>query len=105
MLIRQGDVLLRKIKGLPNKANLKPKDDNCVAYGEVTGHHHKVIDGDVFVDAKGGLYVEAAGKTCLRHQDQTGAVADHQPLNIPAGTYEIVIEEEYTPEGLRRVED
>lgn len=100
--VRQGDVLLRPCRK-PN--DLKPHSEKILARGEATGHHHAVINGEVFVDHLGRLFVHATPSTKLRHQDERGAVADHLELDVPAGYYAVVIEEEYTPEGLRRVED
>lgn len=107
-LIRQGDVLLIPVDALAaKKLKLKPHTDQVLAHGEATGHAHVVIDGEVLVDASGKLYVRGRGvkKTALRHQDATGAVAEHHPLEVPRRLYEVRIEEDYHPQGLRRVED
>jgi len=103
MLIRQGDVMLIPIQALPPAA--AARDNKTLALGEATGHSHVVIDGEVFVGEDGTLFVRAGGATRLRHQDQSGAVAEHLPLTLEPGVYEVRIEEEYTPQGLRRVED
>ncbi len=100
--IRQGDVLLRPCKP---RAGLSPHIEHILARGEATGHHHVVIDGEVLVDERGKLFVRATPGTKLRHQDERGAVADHLPLVVPAGDYEVLIEEEYTPHGFRPVVD
>jgi hypothetical protein len=102
-LIRQGDVLLIQITTIP--LGLKPSVTTIVAKGEQTGHHHIVIEGEVLVDEKGNLFVRAGSATELRHSTQEGVKADHDWLGIPEGLYEVRIEEEYTPEGLRRAED
>lgn len=101
-LIRQGDVLLIPAKP---RDGLKPHTDSTLAHGEATGHHHTVIDGEVLVDEQGRLFVRAGEATELRHATEAGTKADHDWLKIPAGLWEVRIEEEYTPEGLRRVED
>ena len=102
-MIRQGDVLLIRRKAAP--ATAKPHSTLTIAFGEATGHHHTVINGEVLVDEQGALFVVAKEATALRHQTESGAVADHLPLTLPTGTYEVRIEEDYTPEGLRRVAD
>lgn len=101
-LIRQGDVLL-----IPTKIGekLKRSSTNILAHGEATGHAHRVIEGEVLVDEDGKMFVRSGEATVLRHQTKDGAVADHAPLTIPPGEWEVRIEEEYTPEELRRVED
>jgi hypothetical protein len=100
----------------------KPAEKPTIAYGEVTGHHHTVIHGEVFIDSSGKLWVRPANERCsLIHTDHKGeitqdcAIVDkematerdlHLTTAIPVGhDYEVRIEEEYTPEGLRRVED
>lgn len=100
--VRQGDVFLRRIDKIPSK---QPAKHKTLAFGEVTGHHHEIIDGDVMVGANGQLFVRATEATRLRHQDETGAVADHAEIDVPVGDYEVTIEQEYEPEGWRRVHD
>jgi hypothetical protein len=101
-LYRQGDVLLIRVKSLPENAKAHR---NVLAMGEATGHAHAVIDGEVLVDERGKLYVRAEPKTVLRHQTASGEDAEHLPLVLEPGLYEVRIEEEYHPEGLRKVED
>ena len=104
MNYRQGDVFLKKTKRTTTK-NLKKREDKILAHGEATGHHHIVLDGEVFVGEDGKIFVQASEGTALRHQDQSGAVAEHAPHSLEPGIYEVSIEEEYTPEGMRRVYD
>ncbi len=42
-IYRQGDVLIRRIQNLP-KQTATPRLNGILAYGEVTGHAHKVED-------------------------------------------------------------
>ncbi len=101
---RQGDVYLARIKELPGGA--KSIKNHVLARGEVTGHDHLVIDGEVFMDETGKLYVVAVdGKTKLRHQDQGGNVAEHLPIDIEDGIYELHLERNFSPEEERRVLD
>ena len=104
MNYRQGDVFLKKSSRKTTKG-LKKREDKILAHGEATGHHHIVIDGEVFVGEDGKLYVQSTERTALRHQDASGAVAEHAPHDLEEGIYEVTIEEEYTPEGMRRVYD
>jgi hypothetical protein len=105
-LIRQGDVMLVPVsRPKAKKLKLQAREDKTLAHGEATGHAHVIIDGDVLVDETGKLYVRGRGKTMLRHQDATGAIADHKPHTVPERLYEVRIENDYTPTGLQRVQD
>ena len=99
---RQGDVFLFPAK-LPK--NREQNKDKVLALGEATGHRHEVFDGEVFVGPKGDLYVLATDETELRHVSGTGQQADHAPITLDPGTYRVVIQQEYLPEGARRVTD
>lgn len=62
MQARQGDIFFKTVSkdNLPSK--LKKKTDNILAYGEVTGHSHKIMSPSIsemesFVDEKGDIYV------------------------------------------------
>jgi hypothetical protein len=103
MLIRQGDVMLIPLEALPQGA--VAREDQTLALGEATGHSHVVVAGEVLVGEDGTLFVRASGATRLRHQDQSGAIAEHLPLDLEPGVYEVRIEEDYSPAGLTRVED
>jgi len=101
--IRQGDVMLIPVEKIP--AKLKKSKDNILAHGEATGHAHVLYEGTVYVGEDGKMFVKSGAQTVLKHQTREGVIADHQPLEIPAGEWEVRIEEEYTPEEIRRVED
>jgi hypothetical protein len=60
MQARQGDIFFKTVKNVPK--NLKKKTDNILAYGEVTGHSHKIMSPSIsemesFVDENGDIYV------------------------------------------------
>ena len=111
MLIRQGDVALRTTKQTPT-ADAKLITDagrTILAYGEVTGHAHEVIVdappmGDdvpaqqLFEEPDGTRLLVVRGPAMLRHEE-------HAPLAIPAGTYQVIRQREYTPEAIRNVAD
>ena len=101
MNYRQGDVFLFKTDRLPKTKKAKNK---ILALGEATGHKHEIIDGDVFIDADGNLFVEAKNKTVLSH-NKGGVEADHKPIAVDEGLYRVVIQREYEPDGWRQVAD
>ncbi len=106
MLYRQGDVLLKRLDALPLNAVPQPQQAQVtLALGEVTGHSHVLVAerGNVIAPFKEQDQVDVAflhimGDAFLKHDE-------HATLNIPAGTYEIVRQREYSPEAIRMVAD
>lgn len=104
-MYRQGDVLLKKVERIPTGAR-KAKTP-VVAEGE--GHHeHKAI-GDVDVmEYEETLYlsVNTDGKLVHVHTG-TETQADHLPIELPAGNYEVVHQRNYNPyeKAIERVRD
>ena len=90
-----GDVILR-LESLPENfpAMDKVKDD-CLAYGELTGHAHQIIgEPEAFnlrVDpATKQRYLRVLKPVLLKHQE-------HEKLKLPPGDYRIDIQREYDP--------
>jgi hypothetical protein len=108
-LIRQGDVLLLPVGGLPASSRLTTPGRVVLAEGEATGHAH-VIDNrrarlSVGTRAAAGsletryLLVEGVGPVALTHEE-------HETLRVPPGVYEVRRQHEYTPRRRsRRVAD
>ena len=114
-MYRQGDVLIVKIDG-----EIPTKDQNPIfdtqlgtgrtvlAYGEVTGHAHAIdpksallfppLAGESAEARDRGFLQVLDGGAVLRHEE-------HTKIDLPAGNYQVIIQEEYTPEGLRNVAD
>ena len=88
---RQGDVIICSIKKPKNKKitdyGFKPKGDNVIIEGEITGHFHKCENGKLY-EKNGKIIVEAQKGCVLVHPE-------HDKIPLPAGTYEIKIQEEY----------
>jgi hypothetical protein len=115
---RQGDVFLIPVKFGENDdvekvfaeqlrtKRVRTRYDHTVALGEVTGHSHVVLDGDVYVGDGGELFVRATEKTILRHQEESGKVAEHKDVKPAPGIYRVRIQREYDPrERERKVVD
>lgn len=100
-MIRQGDVLLIPTSKIPEGAKLE-KNRKTVAYGEVTGHHHDLVapvQTDVEVYAlEDQLFAKVGSDVQITHQE-------HAALAVDEGLYEIRIQQEYTPQEVRRVLD
>lgn len=97
---RQGDLYLDR-KDLP--ANLKPRNSRVLAYGEVTGHSHKVREETVqtFVDAQGNIWVQSEKPFHLDHDT-------HGSIMFDPGTYCLTRQREYDADAReqeRRVAD
>lgn len=98
MIIRHGDVLLKKVEGVESTGEVL--SEYCLAEGEATGHHH-MVRGNVIPFSIGDAdYIKALSTLDLTHEE-------HSALQIPVGTYEIIIEREYDPfrEEMKRVVD
>jgi len=90
-IYRQGDILIREITELPK--NLKKINNPILAYGEATGHHHKLVKEredqfDILEDNSGNKYLQLKDPTQLTHQE-------HKPITIEKGLYFISHEREY----------
>lgn len=109
---RQGDVLISQVAQLPEAA--QPIESAMskkivLAWGEVTGHHHRIEnDGDV-VEAEEFTMKDAAGvvRRFLKVFDLGATVKheEHAAIALPPGLYEVTIQREYTPEEIRQVAD
>lgn len=101
-LYRQGDVLLERVDHIPTEAKRLPKKGPIVlALGEVTGHHHSILERDEVEAFSLGedLYLDVQGASALlEHQE-------HEVVELPRGRYVRRQQREYTPEAIRRVQD
>jgi hypothetical protein len=105
-VIRQGDVLLVRVKAIPEDATEQKIEGHKVvlALGEMTGHHHrfefldKTHNVKLHVAAGGARYVNVMSPSDLLHEE-------HSTARIPAGAWLVPNQVEYTPEELRRVAD
>jgi hypothetical protein len=99
-LYRQGDVLIRKIKSLPGQKATK-RENGILAYGEVTGHAHRVeeLHKAEVMEVGEGLFLRV-GKEGVRIVHD-----EHAPIVLDPGNYQITIQREYSPEEIRNVED
>lgn len=99
-IYRQGDVLIARIANLPtNKA--VARSTGILAYGEVTGHSHKVEDltrAEV-LEIDTGLFLRVGEEGVRIVHDE------HTAISLPPGNYEVTIQREYTPEEIRNVAD
>jgi hypothetical protein len=103
---RQGDVLLIRIaKGeLPTQCKtVQPQGGRHVlASGEATGHHHSVTASSTTALLAGPneqmFFLVREGEALLEHQE-------HDLCKLPKGNYRVIIQREYSPQNIRRVQD
>lgn len=94
---RHGDVLI-----IPTKEKIQGEEQKhlTLAEGEVTGHSHRIAEGDAKLfkfDDKTYLKVMSE-YALLRHEE-------HKEIKLPKGDYEIFIQEDYSPSGWAKVAD
>ena len=113
MIYRQGDVLIELVKAAKPTAEIPrdPDGSTVLARGEVTGHRHRFTgDSGVLMFRDDGLardlapelyvghMIVPAGGAALRHEE-------HNDVDLPAGTYRIRRQREWTSEQFRVVAD
>lgn len=106
MQARQGDIFFETVSKPPSKG--EKLGNNVLAYGEVTGHSHRVISPsmeqlDSVVDEQGDIYVRClTGPITIGHDE-------HDQVELPAKEWcRITRQREYDPlaaERERRVAD
>ncbi|NET81300.1 MAG: hypothetical protein F6J94_04820 [Moorea sp. SIO1F2] len=94
--IRQGDVILLPVEQI----NGQQLPHLTLAEGEVTGHSHRISDGVAQLYEKNGiLYLQVLSEIAtLTHEE-------HQPIELPQGSWMVRIQREYEPQGWRYVAD
>jgi hypothetical protein len=80
---RQGDIFFRVLDKIPTKG-LKKKTDAILAYGELTGHSHKlttpISDCESYVDEQGDIYIRSANEIKVGHDE-------HNVITLPANQW------------------
>lgn len=97
MRLRHGDVLLIKIKAIPEDA-ISLGGRRELAYGEVTGHAHRIDMGELFETRNGNLYLKVEKSASLSHEE-------HATKTLEPGNYRVGIKRQYTPAGWESVRD
>lgn len=95
--IRQGDVIL---KAFDHQITGRRLPHLTLAEGEVTGHSHRISNGEAELYEKNGtLYLKVLSPTAtLIHEE-------HQAISIPQGNWLVRIQREYEPKRWRYVAD
>ncbi len=98
---RQGDILIRAVKSVPDGAQKQKRGRALVlGEGEVKGHRHEILETSK-VDAyklSEGIYLEVAEEIALVHPE-------HAQIALLPGSYEVIRQTEFQRKELRRVQD
>jgi hypothetical protein len=80
---RQGDIFFSVCDKIPSKG-LKKKTDNIFAYGEMTGHAHKlttnISDCESYVDENGDIFIRSDKEMTVGHDE-------HDTIVLPANEW------------------
>jgi len=96
--VRQGDILLKRVK--ETKGKFIGTGKKVLAFGEKTGNSH-VLDGDVsyYDNGNGQIICRIDGRAELVHQE-------HKNIDVPIGNYLVIRQRESDIiEGIRQVSD
>jgi hypothetical protein len=100
--LQQGDVLLRKLDGMPEgKYKVLQRKRVVVAEGEKTGHCHVIEDKDAELIQMGDkILLSLKNSAVIEHQE-------HGPITVEPGVWEtgIVREHDYYSQMVRPVAD
>ncbi len=103
----QGDIYISRVAALPKGAiKTDAEHGRVIVTHSETGHHH-VMDADSVTmyrlpDSIMDCLLVVDRPTELRHLRDHDT---HEPILFEKGIYHVRRQREYTPEGLRRVED
>lgn len=98
--LQQGDVVLRRVEGVKGTKVARTARGYVLAYGEVTGHSHRIEEEVELYEADGKLYLKTEIAVPLRHEE-------HRTVEIPPGIWEAdrVREYDYLTDTIERVRD
>ncbi len=101
MQFRHGDLLIVRVDAIPDAAKQEKRTRGGVvlAYGEVTGHAHRIREKSVSLwSAEERRYIRVEGEATLTHEE-------HGAIKLPAGDYQVIRQREYQPDHIRLVAD
>lgn len=110
----QGDIILERVPDAPsasrNPINLDPDGAVVLARGEVTGHRHRFLGGDVTMFRDDGLASGVPPELYLGHVKIAAPSADliheeHATITLPNGLYRVRRQREWDAGASRLVAD
>ena len=88
--IRHGDVQIIPVDSIP--ADAKKLDRKELAYGEVTGHAHRIDIGEIFETKNGELFLKVEKLAHVDHEE-------HKKTEIKPGNYAVRVKRQYNAES------
>ena len=95
---RQGDCILIPVLTNLVSPSIKLKADNVLLYGETSGHKHAVVDGEVYEDNSGTLWIKADKETKVVHEE-------HGTQPLETGFWQMIRQREFDERNPRFVID
>ena len=95
---RQGDIYFVKLDEEIDSANATPVKNGIIAKGETTGHAHRVSPSSITA----GALLSLVGRSMFLRSPEAGTTNvhdEHGPIELPAGSYAVVPQQEF--DGLR----
>ena len=95
---RQGDIYFVKLDEKIDSADAVPVKSGIIAKGETTGHAHRVSPSSI---AAGALLSIVGSAMFLRSPEAGTTIVhdEHGPIELPAGSYAVIPQQEF--DGLR----
>lgn len=90
-----GDVIVTLANEPDDFKKMPLVNDHCLAYGEATGHAHKIFGDEGAFEVRECpttkvRHLKVVREVCLKHQE-------HDAITIPPGFYKTGIQQEYDP--------
>ena len=95
---RQGDIYFVKLDEEIDSANAIPVKNGIIAKGETTGHAHRVSQSSIAA----GALLSIVGRSMFLRSPEAGTTIvhdEHHAIELPAGRYAVVPQQEF--DGLR----
>ena len=95
---RQGDIYFVKLDEEIDSERGTPVKNGIIAKGETTGHAHRVSQSSIAA----GALLSLVGRSLFLRSPEAGATIvhdEHRSIELPAGSYAVVPQQEF--DGLR----
>lgn len=96
-MYRQGDLLIVPVSAVVKTQHARSITNGVIQEGEATGHAHRLENGEAWQD-RGETFIASAGLALLTHDE-------HDTITLPEGTFKVIRQKEWAPEGERVVRD